>query len=105
MLAATSETGWLSGRLERPWGVAEACPPAPRRPRLLDVVREALRVRHYSRRTERAYVGWIRRYVLFHGKRHPAEMGGPRGVAVSVVAGTRTQMEADDGRAEHSDGH
>jgi Phage integrase, N-terminal SAM-like domain len=32
-------------------------------------------VRHYSRRTERAYVGWIRRYVLFHGKRHPAEMG------------------------------
>ncbi len=34
-----------------------------------------LRVRHYSRRTERAYVGWIRRYVLFHGKRHPAEMG------------------------------
>jgi integrase len=75
MLAATSETGSLSGRLERPSGVAEAGPPAPRRPRLLDVVREALRVRHYSRRTERAYVGWIRRYVLFHGKRHPAEMG------------------------------
>ena len=75
MLAATSESGWLSGRLERPWGVAEAGPPVPRRPRLLDVVREALRVRHYSRRTERAYVGWIRRYVLVHGKRHPAEMG------------------------------
>jgi Phage integrase, N-terminal SAM-like domain len=32
-------------------------------------------VRHYSRRTERAYVGWIRRYILFHRKRHPAEMG------------------------------
>ncbi len=44
-------------------------------PRLLDAVRAAIRVRHYSRRTERAYVGWIRRYVLFHGKRHPASMG------------------------------
>src|SRR5207237_6592723 len=35
----------------------------------------ALRVRHYSRRTERAYLGWIRRYIVFHAKRHPAEMG------------------------------
>jgi len=42
--------------------------PAPR-PRLLDQVRAALRLRHYSRRTEHAYVGWIRRYILFHGKR------------------------------------
>lgn len=32
-------------------------------------------MRHYSRRTEKAYVGWIRRYILFHGKRHPAQMG------------------------------
>src|SRR5262245_42114238 len=47
------------------------------KPRLLDRVREALRVRHYSRRTEEAYVAWIRRYVLFHGKRHPVELGGP----------------------------
>jgi integron integrase len=44
-------------------------------PRLLDRVRLATRVRHYSRRTERAYVGWTRRYVLFHQKRHPSEMG------------------------------
>lgn len=42
--------------------------------RLLDRVREAIRVRHYSRRTEKAYLGWIRRYVLFHGKRHPDTM-------------------------------
>jgi integron integrase len=34
-------------------------------------------VRHYSRRTEEAYVAWIRRYIVFHGKRHPAEMGAP----------------------------
>ena len=43
--------------------------------RLLDRVRQTLRARHGSRRTEKAYVGWIRRYILFHGKRHPADMG------------------------------
>ena len=48
---------------------------APPPPRLLDRVRAALRTRHCSLRTEKAYVGWIRRYILFHGKRHPAEMG------------------------------
>jgi len=47
------------------------------RPRLLDQVRAAIRARHYSRRTEAAYVHWIRRFVLFHGKRHPALLGGP----------------------------
>ena len=45
------------------------------RPRLLDRVRGALRLRHYSRRTEEAYVYWARRFILFHGKRHPDEMG------------------------------
>jgi site-specific recombinase XerD len=44
-------------------------------PRLLDQVRAALRVRRYSRRTEKAYVGWIRRFVIFSGKRHPRQMG------------------------------
>ncbi len=43
--------------------------------RLLDLVRHAIRIRHYSRRTEEAYVGWTRRFILFHGKRHPREMG------------------------------
>ena len=43
--------------------------------KLLDQVRAAIRVRHYSIRTEQAYVDWIRRFILFHGKRHPAEMG------------------------------
>jgi len=47
------------------------------KPRLLDQVRDAIRTRHYSYRTEEAYVGWIRRFILFHGKRHPAEMGKP----------------------------
>jgi integron integrase len=43
--------------------------------KLLGQVRAALRLRHYSRRTERAYVGWTRRFILFSGKRHPSEMG------------------------------
>ena len=44
-------------------------------PKLLDRVREAIRTRHYSRRTEEAYAHWIRRYIVFHGKTHPSEMG------------------------------
>lgn len=45
------------------------------KPKLLDQVREAIQVRHFSRRTEEAYIGWIRRFVLFHNKRHPSELG------------------------------
>ncbi|HEV8657028.1 MAG TPA: integron integrase, partial [Thermoanaerobaculia bacterium] len=44
-------------------------------PRLLDRVRGALRARHYSPRTEESYVAWIRRFILYHGKCHPASMG------------------------------
>ena len=44
------------------------------KPKLLEQVRQLLRVRHYSLRTEEAYVAWIRRYILFHGKRHPLEL-------------------------------
>jgi integron integrase len=43
-------------------------------PKLLDRVRNAIRARQYSRRTEEAYVMWIRRFILFHGKRHPESM-------------------------------
>ena len=43
--------------------------------RLLDQVREQIRLRHYSIRTEQAYVSWIKRFILFHGKKHPKEMG------------------------------
>lgn len=45
--------------------------------RLLDRVRESIRVRQYSMSTEKSYVAWIRRYILFHGKRHPSEMEKP----------------------------
>ena len=45
--------------------------------KLLDQLREVLRLKHYSYRTEQAYVDWVRRFILFHNKRHPAEMGAP----------------------------
>jgi len=47
------------------------------KPKLLTVVREKMRARHFSYRTENAYIGWIRRFILYHGKRHPSEMGAP----------------------------
>ncbi len=59
------------------WGVAERMPVyRPGGPGLLDRVRAAIATRHLSRRTEEAYVFWIRRYIVFHGKRHPATLGG-----------------------------
>ena len=45
-------------------------------PRLLDQVRERIRAKHYSLRTQDAYLHWIRRFILLNGKRHPREMGG-----------------------------
>jgi integron integrase len=60
-----------------PWLGRVAGSPMLPPPRLLDRVRAALRARHFSRRTEEAYVAWIRRYIFFHDKRHPAHMGAP----------------------------
>jgi integron integrase len=45
------------------------------KPKLLEQVRTFMRARHYSRRTEEAYLDWMRRFILFHGKRHPRDMG------------------------------
>ena len=45
------------------------------KPKLLDRVRQVVRLKHYSYRTEQTYVGWIKRFILFHQKRHPKEMG------------------------------
>lgn len=73
--------------------------PGPSAPRLLDEVRRVLRVKHYSLRTEQAYVGWIRRFVLANDKRHPREMGAAEmeaflshlAVAGRVSANTQNQ--------------
>lgn len=68
-------------------------------PRLLDQVRARLRLKHYSLRTEQAYVGWIRRFILANDKRHPREMGvaevegflSALAVQGQVAAGTQNQ--------------
>src|SRR5213594_4216399 len=51
-----------------------AATPNQGKPKLLDQIRQLMRLRHYSLRTEEAYVGWIRRYILYHGKRHPYDL-------------------------------
>ena len=48
----------------------------PTKPKLLEQVRQRIRTKHNSIRTEEAYVQWVKRFVLFHQKRHPADMGG-----------------------------
>jgi len=72
------------------------------KPRLLDQVRQRCRVKHYSIRTEHSYVDWIRRFILFHSKRHPSELGAPEveaflthlAVNRNVAASTQNQALA-----------
>src|SRR5262245_1462790 len=52
-------------------------PAGPKPKRLMDQLRDAIQLRHYSIRTEQSYVHWAVRYILFHNKRHPQEMGAP----------------------------
>jgi len=81
------------------WGKIVSEPPA-HEPRLLDRVRAAIRVRHYSIRTEEAYVQWVRRFILFHGKRHPLEMGGPEiGAFLTHLAVDRKVAQATQNQA------
>lgn len=65
-----------------------------RPPKLLDQVRQQICVRHYSRRTEQAYVGWIRRFILANGKRHPIEMGGDEVAAFLSALATEGNVAA-----------
>ncbi len=74
--------------------VRETTSPSARAPRLLDRVRDAIRARHYSRRTEKAYVGWIRRFILFHARRHPAEMGAAEITAYLTHLATHRRVSA-----------
>src|SRR5256712_3135253 len=75
------------------------CEAEPRAPRLLDRVRAPPAARHYSRRTEGAFAAWIRRYIVFHDKRHPTDMGAPEitrflsslAVEGNVAASTQNQ--------------
>lgn len=72
--------------------MADPSPAKP--PKLLDRMREALRVRHYSYRTEQAYLDWARRFILFHGKRHPAEMGAAEVGAFLTYLAAERQVSA-----------
>lgn len=79
--------------------MSDATPQTTPPPKLLDQVRDRLRVKHYSIRTETQYLQWIRRFILFHGKRHPREMGAVEveaflthlAVAGRVAAATQNQ--------------
>ena len=64
------------GDRRAPWAGKEAGSPEPPKPRLLDRVRQAIRTRHYSRRTEKAYVHWIKRYIFFHRRPSCSERTG-----------------------------
>ena len=74
--------------------------PAPGKPKLLERAREILGSKYYSKRTEEVYVGWMRRFIVFHGKRHPREMGEPEVAAflsdltVSKDVSASTQNQA-----------
>ncbi len=78
----------------------DGAPSAPRPAGLLQVTRQRIRARHYSLRTEKAYLYWIRRYLRFHGRRHPREMGGPEverfltALAVEAKVSASTQNQA-----------
>ena len=75
-VAAGAPAALASGRSPTDGAAATgSCAPAAPPPRLLDRVRHAIRVRHYAIRTESAYVDLAKRFILFHGKRYPAEMG------------------------------
>ena len=67
-------------------------------PKLLDRIHEGIRAKHYSIRTENSYVDWARRFILFHGKRHPEEMG------VSEVEAFLTHLAVDRNVAASTQG-
>ena len=66
----------------------------PEKPRLLDEVRSRIRTRHYSLRTEQAYTHWIKRYIFFHDKRHPVEMGAAEVEAFLTSLAVERQVAA-----------
>ena len=72
-------------------------------PKLLDRMREAIRVKHYALATERTYIHWAKRFILFHNKRHPAEMGAPEVEAFrSALATERNVSASTQNQAMHA---
>jgi integron integrase len=72
-------------------------------PRLLDRMRAAIRVRHYSLSTERTYIGWVKRFIYFHQKRHPQDMGAPEVEAFLSALATELDVSAStQNQAKHA---
>lgn len=105
-----ASTAWMRHSSSRPISTSAAVIPFPRpsagqvsappaagnspTPRLLDRVRAVLRARHYSRRTEESYIGWIRRFIRFHGLRHPSDLGEPEITGFLTALATERQVSA-----------
>jgi hypothetical protein len=70
-------------------------------PRLLDQVCETLRKKHYSYRTEKTYIYWIRYFILFHDKRHPTEMGPPEISLFLTFLAVERKVSASQGMRRH----
>jgi site-specific recombinase XerD len=94
--ASLSEAGWgclftrEPGRGDDRLGMVTKAPA----PKLLDRVRSTMRLHRYSRQTQKSYVGWIRRFILFHGKRHPAQMGSQEVTAYLSWLATEKRVSA-----------
>ena len=92
----------MASSFERLTEIVSSAPAVAQPPKLLDRLRDHLRTRQYSIRTETVYVDWARRFILFHGKHHAQEMGGAEmeafltylAVARQVSASTQNQARA-----------
>ena len=84
----------MTSSSDRAAPTASAGPGGAPAPKLLDRLRDHLRTRHYSIRTETAYVDWARRFILFHGKRHPQEMGAVEVEAFLTHLAVQRQVSA-----------
>lgn len=79
------------------------CDTAPQQPKLLNVVRERMRVKHYSLRTEKTYLTWIRWFIRHHDRRHPRDMGAPEVEAfLSMLANERNVAASTQNQAMHA---
>ncbi len=78
---------------EKASGPPEGFIPNPKL-KLLEQVSEVMRFKHYAIRTETTYREWIRRFILFHGKRHPRELGAAEGVLTPIHPVEEAEAEA-----------
>ena len=86
-----------------PRQLSDSAAPGRQPPKLLDRMREIIRVKHYSLATEKNYLQWARRFILFHGKRHPRDMGAAEVEAfLSSLATQRNVSASTQNQAMHA---